>query len=140
MQRRVPVRKAAEIQAEKWLKAGLPKGHGLAPTRVMAAQIATLAEALLAILRTQQERYARYIEDAPAGAGAHPQGRHQGPAAGGPGDVPLPGSRASFWGREPGETARFALDKAELSAALHRGARGSDRHRGRGCPAGPGRP
>jgi len=42
----VPVRKAAEIQAEKWLKAGLPKGHGLAPTRVMATQIATLAEAL----------------------------------------------------------------------------------------------
>jgi len=59
---RVPVHKAAEFQAEKWLKAGLPKGHGLASPRAMAAQIAALTETILSVFRAQQERYARYIE------------------------------------------------------------------------------
>ena len=117
VQRPVPVRKAAEIQAEKWLKAGLPKGHGLAPTRVMATQIATLAEALVAILRTQQEGYARYIETHPPVLSPIHKAAIR--------DLP-PEALETYhsWpesvvlGTEPGEIARFALDKAELSAAL----------------------
>ena len=117
LQRPVPVRKAAEIQAEKWLKAGLPKGHGLAPTRVMATQIATLAEALVAILRTQQEGYARYIETHPPVLSPIHKAAIR--------DLP-PEALETYhsWpesvvlGTEPGEIARFALDKAELSAAL----------------------
>jgi hypothetical protein len=112
-----PARKTAEIQAERWLEAGLPKGHGLAPTRVMAAQIAGLAGALLAVLRAQQERYARYVEMHPPTLAPISKAAIR--------DLP-PEALETYhaWlenvvlGTEPGERARFALGRAELSAAL----------------------
>ena len=94
--RRVHVRKAVETGTEAWLKAGLPRGHGLAPAREMARQIVALQDRLLVLLQEQQERYARYVAGAPAGAGAHRQGRGAGLAAGGTWHLPqLAGGRGS---------------------------------------------
>ena len=47
------VRKGAESDTEAWLKAGLPKGHGLPAPAVMAAQMVSLQETVLALLRAQ---------------------------------------------------------------------------------------
>lgn len=115
--RRQPVRKAAELEAEKWLKAGLPKGHGLAPIRAMAMQMATLTETLQSVFRAQQERYARYVETHPPLLAPISKAAIR--------DLP-PEALETYhtWlesvvlGTEPGEGARFTLERAELSAAL----------------------
>jgi hypothetical protein len=117
MTERVAVRKA-EQAAEKWLKAGLPKGHGFS-VRTMATQMAALEERLLEVLRAQRDRYVRYVEEhPPALAPIHKDA---------PQDLPPEaiGTHHAWlesvalrreWWRD--ETARFELDKAELSAAL----------------------
>lgn len=116
---RTPVRKAAEISAESWLKAGLPKGHGLPSPRVMAGQMALLAERLLLVLRVQQERYARYVEEhPPALAPIHKDAVN---------DLPLEAINTYHtwlegvalrreWWRD--EAVRFELDQIELSDVL----------------------
>lgn len=117
--RRVPVQKAAERNAEKWLNAGLPKGHGLAPVRTMAGQMVALGERLLELLGRQRERYARYVEEhPPALAPIHKDATRDLP----PETVETYHSwlesvalRREWW-RDP--EARFELDRAELSAAM----------------------
>lgn len=115
----VVIRKAEEITAEAWLKAGLPKGHGLPSARTMAGQTVALQERLLVVLRAQQERYARYIEEHPTALASVHKDAAQ--------DLP-PEAISTYhtwlegvalrreWWREP--TLSFERDQAELSAAL----------------------
>jgi SPP1 gp7 family putative phage head morphogenesis protein len=55
------VRKADEADTEAWLKAGLPRGHGLPPTNVMAGLMVDLKEAVAQALATQRDLYVAYI-------------------------------------------------------------------------------
>lgn len=117
--RRVHVRKAAEVSTEAWLKAGLPRGHGLAPAREMARQIVALQDRLLVLLQEQQERYARYVEEhQPALAPiAKDAAQDLPPEALGTFHSWLEGvALRREWWREP--TLSFELDQAQLSDAL----------------------
>jgi len=59
------IRKVDTEETEAWLREGIPRGAGLPPAKVLAAQILTLCDALVVVFRQQRKRYAAYIRDYP---------------------------------------------------------------------------
>ncbi|MHB8867445.1 MAG: phage minor head protein [Thermoleophilia bacterium] len=59
------VRKVDTEDTQSWLREGIPRGAGLPPAKVLAAQILTLRDALAGAMRQQRKRYAAYIREHP---------------------------------------------------------------------------
>jgi len=116
------VAKAQAETTESWLRQGLPKGSGLPPVKVLAAQIDTLTDALAEALAAERDRYAAYIREHPL---PQPVLKERGVV---PSGLPLEWQawidevvlRRQWWNAEE---RRFEVDEEQLASVLRAASR-----------------